>query len=215
MPDRWLEAVEAHPQARAEIYQAEAEAVITDGGARFGGWLALSNKALYVGRQGKLGMGKTKSVGRVPVFDVEWFGARPSAKGDAYTDVAVEAASKPLAAILRSGRVFVEAMTRRMGIAQLQRDYAGVAATKALLLAEMERLSDIRRRLQDLGTDVDVEFCQSERERLGVAGQVWLAATEPRWEPDPTGRWSTRWWDGSEWTLHVSDGIRSSIDPYP
>lgn len=28
----------------------------------------------------------------------------------------------------------------------------------------------------------------------------------PGWYPDPAGRWSFRWWDGTSWTAHVSSG---------
>ncbi|MCP3881079.1 MAG: DUF2510 domain-containing protein [Sulfitobacter sp.] len=33
------------------------------------------------------------------------------------------------------------------------------------------------------------------------------------WQPDPTGRHEVRYWDGSEWTAHVSTGDSQSIDP--
>jgi hypothetical protein len=32
------------------------------------------------------------------------------------------------------------------------------------------------------------------------------------WHPDPAGRHETRWWDGTRWTEHVSDGGRVSVD---
>lgn len=35
------------------------------------------------------------------------------------------------------------------------------------------------------------------------------------WRPDPSGRHALRWWDGTRWTEHVSDGGgRTSTDPY-
>jgi len=40
------------------------------------------------------------------------------------------------------------------------------------------------------------------------------AATVPeQWAPDPTGRHQYRWWNGSEWTEHVADDGRNSVDP--
>lgn len=34
-----------------------------------------------------------------------------------------------------------------------------------------------------------------------------------KWHPDPTGRHELRWWDGTVWTEHVSDGGVTSTDP--
>jgi len=33
------------------------------------------------------------------------------------------------------------------------------------------------------------------------------------WQPDPTGRHQYRWWDGTSWGAHVSDGGVNSQDP--
>jgi hypothetical protein len=33
------------------------------------------------------------------------------------------------------------------------------------------------------------------------------------WQPDPTRRHEYRWWDGQQWTEHVSDGGQTSVDP--
>jgi Protein of unknown function (DUF2510) len=33
------------------------------------------------------------------------------------------------------------------------------------------------------------------------------------WHPDPSGRYASRYWDGSRWTEHVSDGDSTSVDP--
>jgi uncharacterized RDD family membrane protein YckC len=35
----------------------------------------------------------------------------------------------------------------------------------------------------------------------------------PRWAPDPLGRHQYRYWDGAQWTDHVADNGRNSIDP--
>lgn len=38
-------------------------------------------------------------------------------------------------------------------------------------------------------------------------------ATPPNWYPDPLGRHELRYWDGSQWTEHVSSHGRQSVDP--
>ena len=35
----------------------------------------------------------------------------------------------------------------------------------------------------------------------------------PRWAPDPLGRHQYRYWNGAEWTEHVADDGKNSIDP--
>ena len=38
-------------------------------------------------------------------------------------------------------------------------------------------------------------------------------STRPQeWLPDPSGRHELRWWDGTQWTEHVSDGGETSTD---
>lgn len=39
------------------------------------------------------------------------------------------------------------------------------------------------------------------------------AAPQPGWHPDPQGRHQYRWWDGHQWTTHVSDTGVPSEDP--
>src|SRR5688572_13564187 len=39
------------------------------------------------------------------------------------------------------------------------------------------------------------------------------ASTPPNWYPDPLGRHELRYWDGSQWTEHVSSHGRQSVDP--
>ena len=40
-----------------------------------------------------------------------------------------------------------------------------------------------------------------------------MSANPARWHADPTGRHELRFWDGSAWTPHVSDGGLASVDP--
>lgn len=35
----------------------------------------------------------------------------------------------------------------------------------------------------------------------------------PSWQTDPTGRHELRWWEGAQWTEHVMDASRPSVDP--
>jgi len=35
----------------------------------------------------------------------------------------------------------------------------------------------------------------------------------PSWQTDPTGRHELRWWDGAQWSEHVMDASRPSVDP--
>ena len=39
------------------------------------------------------------------------------------------------------------------------------------------------------------------------------ASGPPAWHPDPSGRHQHRYWDGSQWTEHVSDNGTSATDP--
>jgi hypothetical protein len=41
------------------------------------------------------------------------------------------------------------------------------------------------------------------------------AAPSPSWYQDPTGRFASRYWDGSQWTPIVSDGNSTTSDPLP
>ena len=34
-----------------------------------------------------------------------------------------------------------------------------------------------------------------------------------RWEPDPSGRYELRWWDGTNWTEHVAQAGQPHVDP--
>jgi hypothetical protein len=48
----------------------------------------------------------------------------------------------------------------------------------------------------------------------GVPNTSAAAAQSPAgWFPDPTGRHEHRYWDGAQWTEHVSDSGQSGVDP--
>ena len=40
----------------------------------------------------------------------------------------------------------------------------------------------------------------------GSSGEVTFTGIAPGWLPDPSGRHERRYWSGSEWTEHVTDG---------
>jgi hypothetical protein len=41
-----------------------------------------------------------------------------------------------------------------------------------------------------------------------------MTDTTPGWQPDPSGKHDHRYWDGSQWTDHISDGGVAGTDPY-
>ena len=49
----------------------------------------------------------------------------------------------------------------------------------------------------------------------GSSGQITFTGIAPGWLIDPTGRHEKRYWSGSEWTEHVSDGGVPGTDPPP
>lgn len=53
---------------------------------------------------------------------------------------------------------------------------------------------------------------RSEELSSPAAAVPTLAAPAAAWRPDPTGRHEHRYWDGTAWTEHVSDGGVASVD---
>ena len=49
----------------------------------------------------------------------------------------------------------------------------------------------------------------------GSSGQVTFTGIAPGWLIDPSGRHEKRYWSGSEWTEHVTDGGVPGTDPPP
>jgi hypothetical protein len=49
----------------------------------------------------------------------------------------------------------------------------------------------------------------------GSSGKVTFTGIAPGWLIDPSGRHEHRYWSGSEWTEHVTDGGVPGIDPPP
>ncbi len=48
---------------------------------------------------------------------------------------------------------------------------------------------------------------------LPPAGSMSPGATPAAWHPDPTGRHELRYWDGLQWSEHVSDAGAATVDP--
>jgi uncharacterized protein DUF2510 len=46
-------------------------------------------------------------------------------------------------------------------------------------------------------------------------GKVTFTGIPPGWLTDPSGRHEHRYWSGSEWTEHVTDGGVPGTDPPP
>jgi hypothetical protein len=40
-------------------------------------------------------------------------------------------------------------------------------------------------------------------------------SSPPAWQPDPSGRFHYRWWDGHQWTNQVSTDGRQQVDTHP
>ena len=54
--------------------------------------------------------------------------------------------------------------------------------------------------------------------KLAVEGVVAEMAPVPlaaSWQPDPSGRFELRYWDGAAWTAHVANGGIVASDPVP
>lgn len=53
------------------------------------------------------------------------------------------------------------------------------------------------------------------RRKRRAMNQNPLAASEPpaQWYPDPSGRYTHRFWDGTAWTEHVASGGQQAVDP--
>ena len=49
----------------------------------------------------------------------------------------------------------------------------------------------------------------------GSSGPVTFTGIAPGWLIDPSGRHEKRFWSGTEWTEHVTDGGVPSTDPPP
>ena len=49
----------------------------------------------------------------------------------------------------------------------------------------------------------------------GSSAEVTFTGIAPGWLTDPSGRHEQRYWSGSEWTEHVTDGGVPGIDPPP
>lgn len=53
------------------------------------------------------------------------------------------------------------------------------------------------------------------RPPFGVGSVHARGVSDPNWYPDPMGRYELRYYDGAQWTAHVSTGGVTSSDPLP
>jgi hypothetical protein len=77
-------------------------------------------------------------------------------------------------------------------------DAGAMMANRPKEVDALQELADMGYRLQDLPDGI-----QLAPVALPVQGLY----------PDPTRRYPQRWWDGRDWTPHVSSGASTDIDP--
>jgi len=81
--------------------------------------------------------------------------------------------------------------------------------------------SQRRRRGQHRGSPVTSSFTdptfpsQASDSVDTSSGEVTFTGIAPGWLADPSGRHEQRYWSGSEWTEHVTDGDVPGTDPPP
>ena len=80
--------------------------------------------------------------------------------------------------------------------------------------------SQRRRRGHSRGSAPSSSFADTtsrdqEADAVGESGQVTFTGIAPGWLIDPSGRHERRYWSGSQWTEHVTDGGVPGIDPPP
>ncbi len=172
MTHRFSEVKDSYPGARTEKELAHAEAVIGDGASRYGGWLLLTDRALYVGRQGKFGLGGTKTIRRTPIAeitDVQW---RRSTTAGVTEDLVLQTISGPLAAYLKYGTRLITALADRAP-APIE------AATRPTVPTEtVDPSSDPSIAFAAGALTMEVAKDSILREAQ-LSGQMWLPRTDP------------------------------------
>lgn len=93
-----------------------------------------------------------------------------------------------------------------------QRLEDGTLAVHSFVVGLMTRKGDpgIDEAIAALSAIVPAEIVQYE----GAAAPP-ASAPAAAWHPDPSGRHQYRYWDGVQWTSHVSDDGQQSVDPLP
>lgn len=67
--------------------------------------------------------------------------------------------------------------------------------------------------LDRIKLDIDLgKFEIGTPEEPSASGTLEPPSTPAQWGADPTGRYELRYWDGSQWTEHVSAKGRQSTD---
>jgi Protein of unknown function (DUF2510) len=104
--------------------------------------------------------------------------------------------------------------------------YYGHGSSIALLvfiaLVALRAISSQRRRRgrptvsSSASSYTDAPFPDRTDDGVGTTSdQVTFTGIPPGWLIDPSGRHEKRYWSGSEWTEHVSDGGVPGTDPPP
>jgi len=75
--------------------------------------------------------------------------------------------------------------------------------------------SQRRRRGQQRSSFTDPTFPSQASDADASSGEVTFTGIAPGWLTDPSGRHQQRYWSGSEWTEHVTDGGVPGTDPPP
>jgi hypothetical protein len=87
---------------------------------------------------------------------------------------------------------------------------AGIALTSSLLLRISERQRFLAERLELAGPHAPAQYLQAP---YMLAIQPFATTFPPGWFADPWHRSELRWWDGSQWTAHVSTAGGTAYDP--
>ncbi len=97
--------------------------------------------------------------------------------------------------------VFLVAIALKDDEEMLTFETSGIGIRRLKELAE--HIAELRPGLPTLSV-----FAASQQREVAQTFEV-----GQRWAPDPSGRHELRWWDGTAWTSHVSDGTSTTVDP--
>lgn len=112
------------------------------------------------------------------------------------------------------GMIAVVKQARLMEIQAGSCTASGSLAIQGVEMIKRQRKFDLRGAFR-LGNGVpllDTTPTDEEVEPV-VLRNAEVPTTPGAWHPDPTGRYESRWWDGSRWTQHVATNGRKMSDP--
>ena len=91
--------------------------------------------------------------------------------------------------------------------------FFGLFAVRAL--SSQRRRRDQRASSPPMSSLTDPTFPNERSDADASSGEVTFTGIAPGWLTDPSGRHEKRYWSGSEWTEHVTDGGVPGTDPPP